>query len=71
MSEPVGREWRFFVGDMIEFAEKVLAYTDGLNQQSFVASGLVFDATVRNLEVIGEAATRVPHDVRSANPQVS
>ena len=55
---------------MIEFAEKVLAYTDGLNQQSFVASGLVFDATVRNLELIGEAATRVPHDVRSANPQV-
>ena len=71
MSEPVGREWRFFVRDMIEFAEKVLAYTDGLNQQSFVASGLVFDATVRNLELIGEAATRVPHDVRSANPQVS
>ena len=26
------REWRFYVDDMIAFAEKVLAYTAGLDQ---------------------------------------
>ena len=41
---------------MISFAEKVVAYTNGLDQQPFVASGLVADATLRNLELIGEAA---------------
>ena len=38
MSEPVGREWRFYIDDMIAFAEKVVAYTNGLDQRGFVAS---------------------------------
>jgi arylsulfatase A-like enzyme len=41
-----------------------------LDQGAFVANTLVFDATVRNLELIGEAATHVPDDVRQAHPQV-
>ena len=70
MSDPVAREWRFYVDDMTRFAEKVIAYTAGLDQQRFVASGLNYDATLRNLELIGEAATHVPDAVRAANPQV-
>ena len=64
------REWRFYIDDMIAFAEKVLAYTAGMDQSAFVANALVYDATLRNLELIGEAATRVPDDVRQAHPQV-
>ena len=70
MSEPSPREWRFYIDDMISFAEKVCAYTQGFDQQAFVASSLVYDATVRNLELIGEAASHVPDDVRAAHPQV-
>lgn len=69
MSDGV-REWRFYVDDMIGFAERVLAYTAGLDQNAFVANALVYDATLRNLELIGEAATHVPDDVRQAHPQV-
>lgn len=49
------REWRFYIDDMIAFAEKVLAYTAGMDQSAFVANSLVYDATLRNLELIGEA----------------
>ena len=70
MSDPAQREWRFYLDDMIGFAEKVLAYTDSLDQAGFVASGLNFDATVRNLELNGEAATHIPDAVRAANPQI-
>ena len=70
MSDPTSREWRFYIDDMIAFAEKVIAYTDGLDQERFVASGLNYDATVRNLELIGEAATHVHDAVRAAHPQV-
>ncbi len=69
MSDGV-REWRFYVDDMIAFAEKVLAYTAGMDQPAFVADSLVYDATLRNLELIGEAATHVPDDVRQAHPEV-
>ena len=70
MSDSTVREWRFYLDDMIGFAEKVITYTDGLDQEGFVASGLNYDATVRNLELIGEAATNIPEEVRLQFPQV-
>lgn len=70
MSEPTPREWRFYVDDMLGFAEKVCAYTEGLDQAGFVASGLNYDATVRNLESIGEAATHIPEDIRQAHARI-
>jgi uncharacterized protein with HEPN domain len=63
MSELIGREWRFYLDDMIGFAE-------GFDQQGFVVSGLNYDATVRNLELIGEAATHIPDKVRQDNTQI-
>jgi uncharacterized protein with HEPN domain len=70
MSETGQREWRFYLDDMIAFAEKVMTYTDGLEQQAFVDSGLNYDATVRNLELIGEAATHIPEAVRQAHAHI-
>jgi len=64
------REWRFYLDDMIEFSQKVQFYTADLDQVGFVASGLTFDATLRNLELIGEAATHVPDKVRDKHPDV-
>ncbi len=58
------REWRFYLHDMLNFSENVLAFTEGFDQDSFVATGLNYDATIRNLELIGEAATHIPADIR-------
>ena len=65
-----GREWRFYIQDMIGFAEKVLSYSAGLDQQALVDDERTYDATLRNLELIGEAATHIPGDVRDAHPEV-
>jgi len=54
-----GREWRFYIDDMIEYAEKVLAYVEDMDQQAFTESGITYDAVLRNLELIGEAARRL------------
>ena len=70
MSDAAEREWRFYIDDMINFAQKVMAYTGGLDQAGFVSSGLNYDATIRNLELIGESATHIPDAVRAANPQI-
>lgn len=64
------RNWRFYIKDMIQFAERVLSYTEGLDIASFVADSRVYDATLRNIELIGEAAGRLPQDVRKAYPQI-
>ena len=71
MSEAAApREWRFHVEDMIAFCDKVLVYTRGLDRSTFASDPMRYDATLRNLELIGEAATHVPDDVRKAATDV-
>ncbi len=41
-----------------------------MGQSEFIASGLTYDATLRNLELIGEAATHIPDTVREGHPEV-
>ena len=69
-AEQETREWRFYIQDMIDFGEKVLSYTEGMDQDAFIADGLTYDATLRNLELIGEAATHIPSEVREAYPEI-
>lgn len=64
------RGWHFYIEDMIGFAGKVLAYTAGLNQDDFTSDGRTYDATLRNLELIGEAANRIPEEVRATHPEI-
>ena len=72
MSETDGapRAWRLYVNDMIEFSENVQAYTAGLDEDGFLSDRRTYDATLRNLELIGEAATHIPKSVRNARPKV-
>jgi len=64
------RSWRFYIQDMIDFSEKVLAYTEGMDQEAFLADGLTYDATMRNLQLIGEAATHIPGEIREAHSEI-
>ena len=64
------REWRFYIDDMIGFAERAITYTAEMDQSAFLANNQARDATLRNLELIGEAALHVPQSVRNAAPQV-
>jgi uncharacterized protein with HEPN domain len=69
-SGPV-REWLFYVDDMIQFCDRVIAFTEGLDKAGFVRDRMRFDATLRNLELIGEAATHVPEPVRLSSPDIA
>merc|ERR1712000_158349 len=64
------REWRFYISDMIACAEKVLSYTADMTQTEFEHSSLTYDATIRNIELIGEAATHIPDEVRRQYPDI-
>lgn len=64
------REWRFYVADMLEFAYKVRTYTSGMDQATFVNEAIIYDATLRNLELIGEAATHIPSAIRDQHPEI-
>jgi uncharacterized protein with HEPN domain len=64
------RSWYFFLDDMAAFAKDVLRYTAGMDQTQFESNGLVLDATLRKLELIGEAARNVPEEIRGLAPEI-
>ena len=45
-------------------------YTDGLTEDAFIADSRIYDATLRNLELIGRAAAPVPSKAREAHPEI-
>jgi uncharacterized protein with HEPN domain len=70
MSDGAQREWKFYLDDMIAFAGKVMVYTESMPKERFLTSGINYDATLRNLELIGEAATHIPEDIRAQHAEI-
>lgn len=64
------RSYLLFLEDMQLSMERIARYCAGLDFATFCANELVLDAVVRNLEVIGEAAKKVPLPVQQAYPQL-
>jgi uncharacterized protein with HEPN domain len=54
---------------MRDAIDRALAYTES-GRDEFFATLMVQDAVVRNLEIVGEAAKRVPPDLRERAPGV-
>jgi hypothetical protein len=42
------------------FCDQVLRFNAGVSREKFAADPMRYDATVRNIELIGEAATHIP-----------
>ena len=57
-------------GDIWESIEKIERYTDGMNQHSFQNDEKTTDAVVRNLEIIGEAASRLSEDFTDRHSEI-
>src|SRR4029450_903370 len=66
----VSRDWRLYMEDMLLCCSKVLDYTHGLDLPGFLANTMVYDAVIRNLEILGEAAKNIPDEVRVQYPQI-
>lgn len=72
MSEFGGQErrWDIYIRDMLDACLKVDEFTSGLDQANLLADQRTFDATLFNLALIGEAATKLPEATRDANPEI-
>lgn len=66
----VEREYRDFIIDMIEAADMVASFIQGMNKEQFLADKKTQFAVVRALEIIGEAAKKVPDSIRSRYPDL-
>ena len=58
------RDWTLYIKDIYFCAEKILLYTKDLDREDFFSDSKTFDAVIRNLQVIGEAAKKLPPDIK-------
>ena len=52
------RQWRLYVNDMIEFAEKVQSYTEGMDQTTFVTDSRTYQSVVKVTRAVLRAGGR-------------
>lgn len=58
------------LADILDACERIERYIADLDHDEFCADEKTEDAVVRNLEIIGEAAGRLPRTVKSNHPEV-
>lgn len=61
----MSRSIRLYLDDIIKSCDKILKYTKGITFEEFIANDLVYDAVIRNLEILGEATKQLPQDLRN------
>lgn len=65
----MSKDARVFLAHIVERIERILAYTQ-TGREVFLQDIKTQDAVIRNLEVMGEAAKRIPDDYRAAHPAI-
>lgn len=66
----MSREWKLFYQDLVDSCEKIVSYTTDMSFEQFISSGLNYDATVWNVQLLGEAAKNIPESVRLEMPAI-
>ncbi len=59
------RDYRLYLDDILESCRKIRQYTEGMSFEEFERDVKTQDAVIRNFEVIGEAANRLPNEIKS------
>lgn len=56
--------------DMVDAANKIERYTEGLDYSAFINDEKTIDAVVRNFEIIGEAANRLGSEFHESHSEI-
>jgi len=64
------RAYSVYVGHIRDAIQRALQFTAGLTQDQFAADQRTIYATVRALEIVGEAAKRIPDQIRGLDSTI-
>jgi uncharacterized protein with HEPN domain len=59
-----------YIRHILENIEKIQRYIEGITYEDFCSDEKTADAVLRCLEIIGEAAKKVPSDFKEKHPEV-
>jgi uncharacterized protein with HEPN domain len=64
------RVYEDYLADILDAADKIAAFIKGMTESQFLADDKTQFAVVRGLEIIGEAAKKIPDTAKAKYPQV-
>lgn len=64
------RDYRLYLDDILEAIEQIRFYVTGYSRIDFERDRRTQDAVIRNLEIIGEAAGKLPEDLYTTSHNV-
>ena len=62
------RDFKLYLDDIIKYIDKAEQYTENLTYEEFFKDGKTIDATIRAIEVVGEASNKIPEDIKNKYP---
>jgi uncharacterized protein with HEPN domain len=64
------RDYSLFISDIIDSSRKIVSLTENTGYSEFVEDWVKHDAILRNLEIIGEAAKKIPDEIRAKHKDI-
>ena len=64
------RIWLDYIRDMIDNAHKAISFVQGMNYKDFSSDEKTAYSVVRAIEIIGEAAKKIPNSYRQTYPEI-
>lgn len=64
------RSVKLYINDIIEYMERAESYINSLSFEEFLKDEKTCDAVIRCIEVIGEAAKKIPDELRNSYSSV-
>lgn len=64
------RDFNLYLDDILESINRIFSYIGEFDYAAFAADRKTFDAVIRNLEIIGEAARNLPDEIRNSNTEI-
>lgn len=64
------RDYKLFLKDILNAAIAIKKFTEGFNYESFCDDDKTASAVIKKLEIMGEAAKKIPVEITLLNPQV-
>jgi uncharacterized protein with HEPN domain len=58
------------VNDILYCIDHITSYTANLSFEDFTSNFMVIEACLYNIQIIGEAVTQLPDDVKNNNPNI-
>lgn len=66
----MSRDYAPFLDDIRLSCERITRYTTGLSYEQFLADEKTYDAVLRHLTIIGEAAKQIPTGIQVQHPGI-